>query len=654
MVSLVVAFIGCDNSNESEDNGSQQNSDPVDYSMFIASIDNSVTEQTITRSINYANNATPNLLIAFDDDTQSTYSYNTENGYYELDADESMGTQAAYVYSEESDYGALVAAEWPLAFETNPEETIKLRNMKPRLRISYKYPISGGINSVSEVSLNNIYTQGGLSKISSALVYVKSVDDSATGCVVATKSTTLESAYILTDEELESEADYAMGTYELYAVPQTLNGYSGYVTFVVDGEPLSYYFSKELNLQSGYLYDLIVEIKSVDDELSIELSGYQYEEWADNGIGLDIDVDINNPAVDVWDGLSVSSTFTEGMGTSDSPYIISSAADLKFLSNSVVAEMAGTASTSYLASHYKLERSIDWSNNGWTPIGNSTYRFTGSFDGDGYIIKNINVTQTTNNSGLFGYVGTNDSSFNPTTTAYVSGIYNLTLKNITVSGAEASNPMGGFAGAISHNAKIENCHLYDSNITGGNKVGGIVGSIQGKVVGCSVWDSYITALDVAGTGQAKGSVGGIVGFIWGFYYADCSYNLVVDSNINGYEGHTAGIIGLPWTSVQVADNCYATGLTSNNETLYAIAGDYYGDDTTTGSESVSLNSYHSVESAADINFYLDKSQYTPQQIANLLNGYDKDIQISLDVPQWYWGVDDTTNTPFPIYYDGVQ
>lgn len=652
----MATFISCDNSDEGVDDGSQQGGDPVDYSMFVASIDNSVTEQTVTRSINYANNATPNLKVAFDDDSQSAYSYNTDSGYYELDTDESMGTKATYVYSEESDYGALVAAEWPSTFDTNPDQTIKLRNMKPRLRISYKYLTSEGINSVSEIALNNIYTRGELSKISTALVYVKSADDSAIGRVVATKSTTLDSSYILTDEEVESELEleYTMGTYELYTVPQTLNGYSGYVTFVVDGEPLSYYFSKELNLQSGYLYDLIVEIKSVDNELSIELSGYQYEEWTDNGTGLDIDVDINNPAIDVWDGSSVSSTFTEGMGTTDFPYIISSAADLKFLSNSIVAEMAGTATTSYLASHYKLERSIDWSNNSWTPMGNNTYRFTGTFDGDGYMIKNVNVTQTTNYSGFFGYVGANDSSFNPTTTAYVSGVYNLTLKNITVSGAEASNPMGGFVGSISHNTKIENCHLYDSNITGGNKVGGIVGSIQGKVVGCSVWDSYITALDVAGTGQAKGSAGGVVGFVWGYYHADCSYNLVVDSNINGYEGHTAGIIGLPWTSVQVADNCYATGLTSDNETLYAIAGDYYGDDTTTGGESVSLNSYHAVESAADISFYLDQLQYTPQQIANLLNGCDKDTQISLDVPQWYWGVDGTTNTPFPIYFDGVQ
>jgi|GEM_PF-4653828 len=69
-----------------------------------------------------------------------------------------------------------------------------------------------------------------------------------------------------------------------------------------------------------------------------------------------------------------------GSGTVVDPYQIATKSHL---------EMMRTASNAF----YVLVADIDLNNEEWTPIGSSTQPFTGRFDGNGYTISNLKVSQ---------------------------------------------------------------------------------------------------------------------------------------------------------------------------------------------------------------------------------------------------------------------
>ena len=106
--------------------------------------------------------------------------------------------------------------------------------------------------------------------------------------------------------------------------------------------------------------------------------------------------------------------------------------------------LQGMAATSSLSGDYALGRNIDatatstWNEAGFTPIGNATTPFTGSFDGLGHSISNLTINRSEKlNVGLFGRTGT---------------------------------------GSV-----IQNVGLVGGNVTGAASVGGLVGSNFGTV-----------------------------------------------------------------------------------------------------------------------------------------------------------------------------
>ena len=114
-------------------------------------------------------------------------------------------------------------------------------------------------------------------------------------------------------------------------------------------------------------------------------------------------------AVSTWDGIG-SSTDWIGGGTRDDPYVISTAAQLKGLADSV------NDGTPYSGTYFKFDNDIDFANHAWTPIGghcpiedgipNGPY-FAGAFDGGNHTISGINISNPVSETGaygLFGYV----------------------------------------------------------------------------------------------------------------------------------------------------------------------------------------------------------------------------------------------------------
>ena len=131
-------------------------------------------------------------------------------------------------------------------------------------------------------------------------------------------------------------------------------------------------------------------------------------------------------------------------------------------------------------------------NEGFNPLGNSTTKFTGEYDGKGYSISNltINRNSNSNNTGLFGW-------------ALVTTIRNLGLTNVKIIGHNSVGPLIGLA----HSTEISNCYATSGRVIGNSQVGGLVGYLYGYA---SITNSYSNVDNVTGSSYY---IGGLAGYI---------------------------------------------------------------------------------------------------------------------------------------------
>lgn len=139
------------------------------------------------------------------------------------------------------------------------------------------------------------------------------------------------------------------------------------------------------------------------------------------------------------------------------------------------------------------------------PIGNSSTKFSGTFDGKNYTISNLKTSGQY--SGLFGYVN------------------GATIQNLTVNVANnaGATSAGGLVGAVNGTTTIRNCTV-NGTISGTHQVGGFVGFAQGVyqdntlVLPCNLTiEGCINNATVTTTSQAsdnnRTSAGGFVGYV---------------------------------------------------------------------------------------------------------------------------------------------
>jgi len=203
-------------------------------------------------------------------------------------------------------------------------------------------------------------------------------------------------------------------------------------------------------------------------------------------------------AGDAWDGTWV--TWTEGSGTSASPYLIENEQHLAYLAQQV------DSGIYYTGDYFKLERDMylnedsasymDWGTtapaNIWRPIGdNSTsHKFEGHFDGAGHVVYGMYIPSG-NYRGLFGHI--NDGS-----------VSNLGIEESYVRGGDH---IGGIAGYVHGNSVIDNC--YNAGSIGGTER---VGGIAGQAFNGSIISNCYNIGDINGVG-ANNSIGGIAGLV---------------------------------------------------------------------------------------------------------------------------------------------
>ena len=204
-----------------------------------------------------------------------------------------------------------------------------------------------------------------------------------------------------------------------------------------------------------------------------------------------------------------------------------------------------------------LTAEIDLNGFDWTPIGSSAKKFSGSFDGAGYAIKNLTIDYQTAKSGerlylgLFGYAeGTKDNR---------AAIKNLTVQGSVNAGSEFSVYSGNVAGVVACGSYVDVSGVISRvNVTVDAKVGSAcgVGGLAGVLINS-------TATNCSSEGNVSG-VKNLGGLCYEFYAGTMTgcYNTGAVSGSGTYVG---GLMG--YAKQATIKNVYNTGAVSTAKNL---------------------------------------------------------------------------------------
>lgn len=250
-----------------------------------------------------------------------------------------------------------------------------------------------------------------------------------------------------------------------------------------------------------------------------------------------------------------------------------------------------------LTGSHTLAADIDCSGiSNFTPIGNLSVRFTGTFDGQGHTISGLRINSTSNFRGLFGFIGAGGTvknvkltGVNITGAGYTGGIAgqnNGTIDNCSVAGSITGrsytggiagenyslisnsyssgtvsggsyNYVGGLVGINRPGSVISNCYSW-SVVTGASGVGGLAGRNENGTISASYSSGDVTGLN---------TLGGLVG------YNDSGGNISYSfssSDVNGSSNYIGGLVGS--NAGGTIENVYARGDVNGNIYVGGLVG----------------------------------------------------------------------------------
>ena len=232
-----------------------------------------------------------------------------------------------------------------------------------------------------------------------------------------------------------------------------------------------------------------------------------------------------------------------GAGTESDPYQIATAQDLAAFRDAVNA-----GSTTICG---QLTDDIDLSDlsGEWTPVGNSDYYYTGTFDGAYYTVSGLSISSSSGDTGFFGDLG-----------------QGATIQNLKVSGSISTSQkwVGGIAG-LAQGATLTNCSFEGSvaSTNSSSRIAGIAGCVTDAA---STFTSCVNKAHVTG-----GNAGGIVGYS---NQANTFENCYNTGTITG-STRSAGIIGQD-QKPSTYSNCFNVGEISTEGENYAGIVAFYG------------------------------------------------------------------------------
>ena len=250
------------------------------------------------------------------------------------------------------------------------------------------------------------------------------------------------------------------------------------------------------------------------EEEAVPATGHSYEGGSCTVCGA------AEPRADVWDG------------TADTSWYVSDQTEFTLYTAEQLAGLAQLVNdgNNFSGITIYLGIDIDLANIEWTPIGkgilttetsvNTGYQFRGTFDGSGYKVSNLKISE--NNTSYTGFFGD------------VQG----TIKNLG----------------------IENADIYSVVTSSGrSKCGVLIGRLSnGSVSNCFVVNGKVFTTASSNPGSAGGLIGNVNSRAT---VENCFVQGEVECN-----GHSALFIGSLYSGSLSINNCYAVGSAKNNST----------------------------------------------------------------------------------------
>lgn len=255
-----------------------------------------------------------------------------------------------------------------------------------------------------------------------------------------------------------------------------------------------------------------------------------------------------------WDGKTA--TQPEGSGTKDDPYLIADAANLLWLQKQIPAAdrvndshadvVAGKYTAKFAGMYFLQTQDIDLNGKEFMSIGyyfanaKRTASFGGTYDGQGFAIRNGKITsQNTGHGlnvnwghGLFGMI-------------HGATIKNIVLDNVQVEGHGVTGAIVGRAAATADDKeKGETLNVIENCVVNAN---------------CTVTANYPTSVDTAKLSadyDQASRAGGIVGMAYGTTVRYCVNHAAI--NVPGNWVMTGGVVGSAGYNTTV-EYCVNTG-----------------------------------------------------------------------------------------------
>lgn len=245
-------------------------------------------------------------------------------------------------------------------------------------------------------------------------------------------------------------------------------------------------------------------------------------------------------------GWSMPSHYTSGKGTAESPWVITTPAQMTYMADDMASD-----ETRY----FKLGANIDMDGIEWKPLNTvSPYDKAIDFDGAGFTISNFKCVSTeeapVSYPSFFGVL--------------YGKCYNVKFVNAVIeSNVKGSAILGGYGGTGSKHCEVDHVHVQGSvTSTGGNNIAGFFGTVSGAVITNSSADVIV---------NSKGQMtGGMVGADSGdgVQISNCwtSGSVITTASIAG------GIIGDLVVAGSSIINCYSTSTVTTQFIYGGIVG----------------------------------------------------------------------------------
>lgn len=283
-----------------------------------------------------------------------------------------------------------------------------------------------------------------------------------------------------------------------------------------------------------------------------------------------------------------------GDGSSESPFLITTAEELQWYANYVNGEsgdnVVHTTACAQLVNNIDLSTVCGEGKGNWTPIAKygiyqykGEHHFDGVFDGNGHTISNLYINdENGSNLGLFGYI-------KPTASSAPASVKNLKMYNVQIVGREYIAAVSGSGSGVT----FENIEVISGSIAGTGEISGIsscggsarncinranvsvertyaagiISNITGEVSNCSNYGKI-----TAGNGRAGGIAAGSNGFTQLINCANYG-EIHVTGTVDGTDYAVGGLLGCPW-NIEIS-NCANFGniyLKAQSDLVGTIAG----------------------------------------------------------------------------------